>query len=226
MLYEVITPVIVLNMPIHQASDQVSRSSEHIAWLSKTYDNVTGHDVDLTPVFEQIKTTLPGDIQDGLTMANTVITSYSIHYTKLYEIFEDGTDIYWARSRVMEYLNFVSGRLPAGVTPSLGPDATGVGWIYEYTLQDTRGNTDLQQLRSLQDWAYNFVSGMLSEVITVAGPSRDERTGRVRRGDGSEVGEVELEPDGLAAAVVVLDAPPARHRLDDRHAAPAERVLV
>ncbi len=75
-------PVIVLNMPIHQASDQVSRSSEHIAWLSKTYDNVTGHDVDLTPVFEQIKTTLPGDIQDGLTMANTrarlrMITLYS-----------------------------------------------------------------------------------------------------------------------------------------------------
>lgn len=75
-------PVIVLNMPIHQAPEQVSRSSEHIAWLSKTYDNVTGHDVDLTPVFEQIKTTLPGDIQDGLTMANTrarlrMITLYS-----------------------------------------------------------------------------------------------------------------------------------------------------
>ncbi|WP_289023582.1 NAD(+) synthase [Desulfobacter postgatei] len=64
-------PVIVLNMPIHQASDQVSRADEHIAWLSKTYDNVTGHDVNLTPVFEQIKTTLPSAIQDGLTMANT-----------------------------------------------------------------------------------------------------------------------------------------------------------
>ncbi|WP_321495745.1 NAD(+) synthase [uncultured Desulfobacter sp.] len=64
-------PVIVLNMPIHQASDQVSRSSEHIAWLCETHDNVTGHDVNLTPVFEQVKTTLPPDIQDGLTMANT-----------------------------------------------------------------------------------------------------------------------------------------------------------
>ena len=64
-------PVIALNMPIHQASDQVSRAAEHIAWLSETYDNVTGHDVNLTPVFEQVKTTLPGDIQDGLTMANT-----------------------------------------------------------------------------------------------------------------------------------------------------------
>jgi NAD+ synthase len=75
-------PVIVLNMPIHQASDQVCRSSEHIAWLSKTYDNVTGHDVNLTPVFEQIKTTLPSEIQDGLTMANTrarlrMLTLYS-----------------------------------------------------------------------------------------------------------------------------------------------------
>ncbi|WP_319577210.1 NAD(+) synthase [uncultured Desulfobacter sp.] len=75
-------PVIVLNMPIHQASDQVCRSSEHIAWLSKTYDNVTGHDVNLTPVFEQVKTTLPSEIQDGLTMANTrarlrMLTLYS-----------------------------------------------------------------------------------------------------------------------------------------------------
>jgi NAD+ synthase len=76
------TPVIAVNMPIHQASDQVSRSGEHIAWLAETYNNVTGHDVDLTPVFEQVKTTLPDDIQDGLTMANTrsrlrMITLYS-----------------------------------------------------------------------------------------------------------------------------------------------------
>jgi len=75
-------PVIVLNMPIHQASDQVCRAGEHIAWLSQTYDNVTGHDVNLTPVFEQVKTTLPSDIQDGLTMANTrarlrMLTLYS-----------------------------------------------------------------------------------------------------------------------------------------------------
>lgn len=75
-------PVITLNMPIRQASDQVSRAGAHIAWLSQTYDNVTGHDVDLTPVFEQVKNTLPDDIQDGLTMANTrsrlrMITLYS-----------------------------------------------------------------------------------------------------------------------------------------------------
>lgn len=83
-------PVIVLNMPIHQASDQVFRAGQHIAWLSKNHDNVTGHDVNLTPVFEQVKTTLPSDIQDGLTMANTrarlrMITLYAFasHYRLL-----------------------------------------------------------------------------------------------------------------------------------------------
>lgn len=75
-------PVIALNMPIHQAADQVCRSSAHIAWLSRIYENVTGHDVDLTPVFEQVKTTLPAEIQDGLTLANTrsrlrMVTLYS-----------------------------------------------------------------------------------------------------------------------------------------------------
>ncbi len=70
----------------------------------------------------------------------------------VYIIFEDGTDLYWARSRVLEYLNYAAGRLPKGVTPSLGPDATGVGWIYEYVLESDRH--DLQQLRSIQDWFY------------------------------------------------------------------------
>ena len=70
----------------------------------------------------------------------------------VYVIFEDGTDMYWARSRVLEYLNEVQGSLPAGITPTLGPDATGVGWVFEYALVDRTGNLDLQQLRSLQDW--------------------------------------------------------------------------
>ncbi len=75
-------PVIALNMPIHQAAEQVCRSSAHIVWLSRTYDNVTGHDVNLTPVFEQVKTTLPAHIQDGMTLANTrsrlrMVTLYS-----------------------------------------------------------------------------------------------------------------------------------------------------
>ena len=70
----------------------------------------------------------------------------------VYIIFEDGTDMYWARSRVLEYLNEVAGRLPEGITPSLGPDATGVGWVFEYALVDKTGRHDLAELRSFQDW--------------------------------------------------------------------------
>jgi Cu(I)/Ag(I) efflux system membrane protein CusA/SilA len=90
----------------------------------------------------------------------------------VYVIFEDGTDLYWARARVLEYLNQVASRLPANARPSLGPDATGVGWIYEYALVDRTGNTDLSQLRSLQDWFLKFelqtVPGV-AEVATVGG---------------------------------------------------------
>ena len=81
-------------------------------------------------------------------------------------IFEDGTDIYWARSRVLEYLNYASGKLPNGVTPSLGPDATGVGWIYEYSLQSDRH--DLQQLRSIQDWYLRYELAAIEGVSEVA----------------------------------------------------------
>ena len=100
-----------------------------------------------------------------------VVRGYSFFgLSFVYIIFEDGTDLYWARSRVLEYLNFVSGRLPAGETPSLGPDATGVGWVYEYTLESD--NHDLQQLRSIQDWFLRYelssVPGV-SEVASVGG---------------------------------------------------------
>ena len=71
-------------------------------------------------------------------------------------LFEDGTDLYWARSRVLEYLSQVQGKLPAGATTSLGPDATGVGWIYEYALVDKTGRHDLAQLRSIQDWFLRY----------------------------------------------------------------------
>jgi len=93
-------------------------------------------------------------------------------YSFVYIIFEDGTDLYWARSRVLEYLNFVAGKLPSGVTPTLGPDATGVGWVYEYVLKDTTHTKDLQQLRSIQDWFLRYelatVPGV-SEVASIGG---------------------------------------------------------
>jgi Cu(I)/Ag(I) efflux system membrane protein CusA/SilA len=86
----------------------------------------------------------------------------------VYIIFEDGTDLYWARSRVLEYLNQAQGRLPAGIIPSLGPDATGVGWIFEYALTDRSGKHDLAQLRSLQDWLLKFELSSLPDVAEVA----------------------------------------------------------
>lgn len=86
----------------------------------------------------------------------------------VYVIFNDGTDLYWARSRVLEYLNQVQGRLPAGAKSSLGPDATGVGWIYEYALVDRTGAHDLSQLRALQDWFLKFELKTLPNVAEVA----------------------------------------------------------
>lgn len=90
----------------------------------------------------------------------------------VYVVFEDGTDLYWARSRVLEYLAQVQSRLPAGVNPELGPDATGVGWIYQYALIDRTGGHDLSQLRAIQDWFLKFelqtINGV-SEVATIGG---------------------------------------------------------
>ncbi|CAM3169511.1 efflux RND transporter permease subunit [Asticcacaulis taihuensis] len=86
----------------------------------------------------------------------------------VYVLFEDGTDLYWARSRVLEYLNQVQGRLPAGAKPSLGPDATGVGWVYEYALIDKTGQHDLSQLRALQDWFLRYELKSLPGVAEVA----------------------------------------------------------
>jgi Cu(I)/Ag(I) efflux system membrane protein CusA/SilA len=98
-----------------------------------------------------------------------VVRGYSFFgYSFVYIIFEDGTDLYWARSRVLEYLNFVAGRLPSGVTPSLGPDATGVGWVFEYILNDTTGSHDLQQLRSIQDWYLRYELAAVPGVAEVA----------------------------------------------------------
>src|SRR5450631_830741 len=84
----------------------------------------------------------------------------------VYVIFEDGTDIYWARSRVLEYLNFASSRLPKGVSPSLGPDATGVGWVYQYAL--LAKNKTLAELRTIQDWYVRYQLTKAPGVAEVA----------------------------------------------------------
>ena len=102
-----------------------------------------------------------------------VVRGYSFFgMSFVYIIFKDGTDMYWARSRVLESLNYVSGRLPEGIRPTLGPDATGVGWIYEYALIDKTGEHDLAQLRSIQDWYLRYplqaVDGV-AEVASVGG---------------------------------------------------------
>ena len=102
-----------------------------------------------------------------------VVRGYSFFgLSFVYAIFEDGTDMYWARSRVLEYMNEVAGALPAGVTPTLGPDATGVGWGFEYALIDRSGRHDLSELRSIQDWYLRYwlesVPGV-AEVASVGG---------------------------------------------------------
>jgi Cu(I)/Ag(I) efflux system membrane protein CusA/SilA len=109
-------------------------------------------------------------------------------YSYVYIIFEDGTDIYWARSRVLEYLNQASGRLPPGVTPTLGPDASGVGWVFQYALIDETRKHDLAQLRSLQDWYLRYQIGSVEGVAEVASVG-----GFVRQY------QVNLDPNKLAA---------------------------
>ncbi len=103
----------------------------------------------------------------------TTVRGYSYFgISFVYVIFDDDTDLYWARARVLEYLNGLKGKLPSTVTPTLGPDATGLGWIYQYALEDTTGRLDLAELRSVQDWylryALTAVPGV-SEVATVGG---------------------------------------------------------
>src|SRR5438093_6942583 len=86
----------------------------------------------------------------------------------VYVIFQDGTDIYWARSRVIEYLNSVRASLPEGVNPVIGPDATGVGWVYEYALVDDNGKHNLAELRSIQDWNLRYALASVKGVSEVA----------------------------------------------------------
>jgi len=111
----------------------------------------------------------------------------------VYVLFEDGTDLYWARSRVLEYLNQAQARLPAGATALLGPDATGVGWIYQYALIDRSGQLDLGQLRALQDWFLKYELKTVPDVAEVATVG-----GMVRQY------QVVLDPDKLAAFRIPL----------------------
>ena len=94
------------------------------------------------------------------------VSEYGVSY--VYVIFEDRTDLYWARSRVLEYMQKLTGKLPAGVSPTLGPDATGVGWVYQYAVVDETGTHDLAQLRSLQDWYLRYQLESVSGVAEVA----------------------------------------------------------
>ena len=109
----------------------------------------------------------------------------------VYILFDDKTDPYWARSRVVEYLNQVQSRLPAGASASLGPDATGVGWVYEYALVDKTGRHDISQLRALNDWFLKFELKTVQDVAEVASIG-----GMVRQY------QVLLDPDRMRAAGV------------------------
>ena len=123
-----------------------------------------------------------------------VVRGYSFFgLSFVYIIFEDGTDLYWARSRALESLNFVSGRLPQGTAPTLGPDATGVGWVYEYALVDRSGRHDLADLRSLQDWHLRYELQTVPGVAEVASVG-----GHVRQY------QVEIDPNRLAAFGIPL----------------------
>ena len=142
---------------------------------------------DLSDVQVIIKTTYPGQapqvVEDQVTYPLTTamlsvpkavtVRGYSFFGDSyVYVIFDDGTDPYWARTRVLEYLSQVASKLPPEARPALGPDATGVGWVYEYALVDRTGQHDLAQLRSLQDWFLKYelqtVAGV-SEVATIGG---------------------------------------------------------
>ena len=155
---------------------------------------------DLSDVQVIIRTTYPGQapqiVENQVTypLATTmlsvpgarVVRGYSfVGDSFVYVLFEDGTDLYWARSRVLEYLSQVQGRLPEGAKASLGPDATGVGWIYEYALVDKTGRHDLSQLRSIQDWFLRYelksvpgvaeaasVGGMVKQYQVVLDPQK------------------------------------------------------
>jgi len=146
----------------------------------------------------------PDIIEDQITypIITTMISAPKVKFVRgqsffglsfVYVIFEDGTDLYWARSRILEYMNQVSGKLPEGVTPTLGPDATGVGWVFQYALVDETGENDLAELRTFQDWYLRYwlesVPGV-AEVASVGGFEKQY--------------QVEIDPNKLIAYKIPL----------------------
>ncbi len=157
-------------------------------------------------VFTEWQGRSPDLVEDQITypIITTMIAAPNVKFVRgqsffglsfVYIIFEDGTDIYWARSRILEYLNEVSGKIPEGVTPTLGPDATGVGWVYQYALVDKSGNNDLAELRTFQDWYLRYwlesVPGV-AEVASVGGYVKQY--------------QVEIDPNKLFAYDISLES--------------------
>jgi Cu(I)/Ag(I) efflux system membrane protein CusA/SilA len=207
---------------------------------------------DLSDTQVIIRTTYPGQapriVEDQVTypLATTMLSvpgaktvrGYSFFGDSfVYVIFEDGTDLYWARSRVLEYLNQVQGRLPEAAQSAIGPDATGVGWVYEYALVDRTGRHDLSQLRSLQDWFLRYeiktipgvaevasVGGMVRQYQVVLDPAKlagygithGEAVEAIRRAN-QETGGSVLE---LAEAEYMVRASGYLKTLDDFRAIP------
>ncbi|MGB5132201.1 MAG: efflux RND transporter permease subunit [Steroidobacteraceae bacterium] len=207
---------------------------------------------DLTDVQVIVRTPYPGQspriVEDQVTYPLTTalqsvpgatsVRGYSFFGDSfVYVLFKDGTDLYWARSRVLEYLSQAVSRLPAGLRPALGPDATGVGWIYQYALVDRSGRHDLGQLRSLQDWFLKLelqsvpgvaevasVGGMVRQYQVVVDPVRLRGFGltladvksAVERGN-QEAGGAVIE---LAEAEYMVRASGYIRNLDDLRAIP------
>ena len=207
---------------------------------------------DLSDVQVIVRTTWPGQapqiVEDQVTypLATTmlsvpgakVVRGYSFFGDSfVYILFDDATDLYWARSRVLEYLNQVQARLPEGARPALGPDATGVGWIYQYALVDRSGAHDLSELRALQDWFLRYelkalpdvaevatVGGMVRQYQVVLDPGR-MRAHRITHGEviealrnaNGEAGGAVLE---LAEAEVMVRASGYLKSLDDLRVVP------
>ncbi len=146
----------------------------------------------------------PDLVEDQITypVSSALLSAPRVRYVRgqsffglslVYAIFEDGTDLYWARSRVLEYMSSARARLPEGVAPTLGPDATGVGWVFEYALVDRSGTHDLAELRSLQDWNLRYQLASVPGVAEVASVG-----GFVRQY------QVQVDPDRLRAFGIPL----------------------